>query len=487
MKQSKAFDILIYMSDQHAADVAGFMGDTMVRTPNLDRIAAKSTVFTNAYTSCPLCVPARASFMTGRMPSQIGVFGNDDAYGSQNPTFVHSLGINGYETVLCGRMHFIGGDQRHGFEKRIAGDICPSLWGDNFSKRDDMGDYRNTFAQKTCLQVIGPGDSPVLAYDRYVAETALDYLSQNHDRPQMMVVGTYGPHFPYAADEEKMEYYRKVLAGTCREEQIGEGSEAVREKMQYPEEPDLLEVRAAYYAMVETMDEQVGQVYDAFLDYVSQSGRPGIFIYLSDHGDQIGYKHLFGKQTFYEYSAKIPMMIQIEGTEAKRYEDPVSIMDLGSTLCGLTGSPIPPLWEGEDLSAGVRGEAPLKRGKPVVSEFFDRGGGLQRMGLMIREGDFKYISYEGDVIEELLFCMEKDPEERTNLAGKEPIAGHFRQLAKAESARRKPSWQLWKEQKTNSQFLKQWGSCYPELDSEMWLPPADSVHVRPENKRPRYY
>lgn len=486
MRQPDAYDILIYMSDQHAGPVAGFMGDQLVKTPNLDRIAKNSTVFCNAYTSCPLCVPARASFMTGRVPSELGVFGNDDAYSSQNATFVHSLAAAGYETVLCGRMHFIGEEQRHGFEKRIAGDISPGLWGENFSQREDMGDYRRTFAQKTCLEVIGPGDSPVLAYDRYVTGQALKYLSEDHERPQMMLVGTFAPHFPYAAEEKKMAYYREILSHTAADEDMDYSMDCVKGKMQYPDRGDLIEVKAAYYAMVETMDEQVGTVYDAFSNYLSRSGRKGIFVYLSDHGDQIGYKHLFGKQTFFEYSAKIPWLVSVEGIEGKRVEAPVSIMDVGSTVCGLVHAELPPCWQGEDLSGVVTGGELKPRKNLVVSEFFDDMDGRCRVGVMVREDQYKYIAYDG-VREELLFQLEEDPGERRNLAGRDPVSGIYKEEAARQLEIRRGRVAVREKQKQNAEFLKHWGSKYPEKGTGLWMPPPQSVAVRPENKRAKYY
>jgi choline-sulfatase len=88
-------DILIFLSDQHAGYCAGYAGDRVVRTPNLDRLAASGTVFDSAYTSCPLCVPARMSLLSGQLPSKTGIFTNDDSLASGQATFLHSLGAAG--------------------------------------------------------------------------------------------------------------------------------------------------------------------------------------------------------------------------------------------------------------------------------------------------------------------------------------------------------------------------------------------------------
>ena len=118
-------DICLFFSDQHAFLQQHYVGNGILRTPNLDRIASEGVAFMNNYTPYPLCVPARMSLMSGQLASKCGVMGNFSVLDSSRATFAHSLNSIGYETVLCGRMHFVGPDQRHGFSKRIAGDITP--------------------------------------------------------------------------------------------------------------------------------------------------------------------------------------------------------------------------------------------------------------------------------------------------------------------------------------------------------------------------
>lgn len=464
------YEIMIYLSDQHAADVVGFMGDPVVRTPNLDRLAKAGCVFRNAYTPCPLCVPARAAMMTGRMPSELGVFGNDDAYCSQHGTFAHAFGAAGYETVLCGRMHFVGEEQRHGFEKRIARDFSPSLWGNPSESRPAMGDFGRSLYQKWCLEVIGEGDSPVRAYDRYVTEEAVTYLKNPHERPQMMVVGTYAPHFPYVGSPEKMEYYRKRVMDTFHNKGKSFAMDAVEGKHQYTTEHNLIELRSAYYAMIEEMDEQIGLVYGAWREYLAKKGAKGIFVYLSDHGDQIGEKAIYGKQTFFEYSAKIPMVIQIDGVEPPDVRQPSSLLDLGSTLCGLAGISAPPLSEGADWSLWLKENVPVER-NAVYSEYFDTVDGRDTIGIMIREKQFKYISYSGFEKQDAMFDLESDPYERRNLAGESPEADKFKILARGQQERREQYLRIRREKKDDSLFLAKWGAYFREEDDTLWTPP----------------
>ena len=116
-------NLLIVLSDQHSPHVAGGAGDPFARTPNLDRLSREGTRFRSAYCPAPLCVPSRMALLTGQFPCDLRIWTNSAVLSPQVPTFAHQLARTGYETVLCGRMHFVGEDQRHGFESRLVGDV----------------------------------------------------------------------------------------------------------------------------------------------------------------------------------------------------------------------------------------------------------------------------------------------------------------------------------------------------------------------------
>lgn len=120
-------NFLVIMSDQHNPRLMGTAGNSVIRTPNLDRLAARGVQFDHAYCGSPLCVPSRMTFLTGQHCSDVDVWSLGCCLGSEEPTFLHSLTAADYETVLCGRMHFVGPDQRHGFESRIIGDVHARL------------------------------------------------------------------------------------------------------------------------------------------------------------------------------------------------------------------------------------------------------------------------------------------------------------------------------------------------------------------------
>ena len=119
-------NILLIVSDQMVAALTGAYGHPVVRTPHLDRLVEKGVRYDAAYTAFPLCAPGRACLMTGRHASEIGAWDNGALLAADQPTFAHYLSDAGYDTVLSGKMHFIGPDQLHGFGRRLTTDIYSS-------------------------------------------------------------------------------------------------------------------------------------------------------------------------------------------------------------------------------------------------------------------------------------------------------------------------------------------------------------------------
>lgn len=424
-------DILLFMSDQHAPQ---FMSgaEVPVDTPNLDKLRQEGTTFSEAYTACPLCVPARMAMLSGMRASHTGIFTNSDALPNTLPTFLHHLVEAGYETVLVGRMHFIGPDQRHGFTKRIAPDFTSTGWARPPWVKEDFGVHAQTMGYKWCTHVVGGGQSPVLCYDEMIAREAERYLAQPHQKPQFIVVGTYGPHFPYVAPPDLFYKYLKVaqLPATfgTKENFMNPLLCKLREVNARPEVG--LACQAAYRGMIEHMDGLIGRVRYAFDGFVQTRGTSHLFGYLSDHGDTIGEHGIFGKKTFFEKSVKIPLLFA--GTDVaagRRWREPVSILDIGPTVCSWAGAQLPERAEGESLAEILRGnDAPS--GRVVLSESVDKDPeGLWTYGCMIRKGHFKFVSYHRYENQDMLFDVTEDPLEQKNLASEQPgLCEEFRFL-----------------------------------------------------------
>ena len=444
-------DILVFMSDQHGGKFMSHTGDDLVRTPNLDRIAENGVSFTNAYTSCPLCVPARMSFLTGQLPARSKIYSNHQALPSDQATFLHSLVAEGYETVLCGRMHFQGPDQRHGFSKRIFGDMTPTQWNSkNRSMRDNRGPkLAPTNLDPFALAYSGKGFSAVLEYDRLVIDAAMAYLNQEHDKPQCVVIGTYGPHSPYIAPPDLYDYYRekidlpRSMKNNPNFDTIQTRSFVAIQKKCYqvlhPEkeisEAEILATRAAYLGMVEYQDQLIGEIKGAWDTFLQKHNREGLFVYTSDHGQQNGEKGIFGKVNFFEESACIPFIFEGHGVKQHtQINSPVSLMDIAPTLCEITGAQAPPGQDGQSLTSVLKnGEDdparevlsdifPVQKGYKILKEVFAEID-LEKVavpGRMLRSGKWKYIHYYENDEDDLLFDLEKDPYEQSNAIESNP-------------------------------------------------------------------
>ena len=468
-------DILIYMSDQHGADYCSW-GNVIVDTPVLQDMAAKGTRFSQAYSPCPLCVPARMSMMSAQLPQNTGVYNNKFTLSNLTPCFTHALVEAGYETVLIGRMHFIGRDQRHGFTKRLAGDVTPVSWKKPFGKiAKERGKTVRAFSPDGSTELVGAGDSIVTDYDRWVLDTAMDYLSQEHEKPQFILVGTFGPHSPYITSSEM---YRKYLRQESFPEffRKGELPEYIKEipplnarvRPASLSESDALACRAAYLGLIETMDTQIGQLRSAFHSFSEKRGNGAVFGYVSDHGDMAGERRMYGKTCFFDKSAKIPMLFEGTGiTPGQVVDTPVSLLDIGPTVCELAGAKFQ-TEDARSLAAqlfGDQGDAE----RIVVSQVMESSEDYGPVsGVMLRWKQYKYILYHHWEDRALLFDMEQDPMETHNLSAELPeLAACF-----AEKAAQTCNFSQMEQQFRQSQRISRLLECYEAAagfdDSERW-------------------
>lgn len=473
-------DILIFMSDQHTPYISGWESG-LVDTPNLDKLCMDGTRFDEVYTACPLCVPARMAMMSGLRAQKTGIFTNFDSFPNTQPSIFHPLVEVGYETVLCGRMHFVGIDQRHGFTRRIAADTTPVGWSRPVERlRAERGEFVTTYGAPGSTKFVGGGESPVVNYDKMVIQAVIDYLSEPHEKPQCIVVGTYGPHFPYVAPKE---LFLKYMERAKIPEMFRERPEYMNPILEKQCNRDVSDEKvrgaiAAYCGLVELMDAQIGQVREKFNDFTRRSGREGIFCYLSDHGDQLGDRGIFGKDNFFEKSSKIPMIFAGSNIVARQVrKEAASILDMGPTLWELLQSETLPEYDGISLLPALRGEVTdLER--IVACEHLHKQGKEYVYGLMLKQKNYKYISYNG--LNEMLFDTKKDPLECNNILSLHPkLVKHFRQFAvKLKSPEKIEQEQLLHEQKIR--WFRTWEATAGLDESERWKDNPPDARTKPE-------
>ncbi|PRY24894.1 choline-sulfatase [Aliiruegeria haliotis] len=413
-------NILILMVDQLNGTLFPDGPADWLHAPNLRRLAERSVRFANCYTGSPLCAPGRASFMSGELPSVTGVYDNAAEFPSDLPTYAHHLRRAGYHTSLSGKMHFVGPDQMHGFEERLTTDIYPADfgWTPDYRKPGERIDwwYHNMGS------VTGAGVAEIsnqMEYDDEVAHCAsrkLYDLARRHDeRPWCLTVSFTHPHDPYLARRrfwdlyEECEHLLPEVAAMPYAEHDPHSQRIfdANDWRSYDiSEDDIRRSRRAYFANISYLDEKIGE----FLDILQATDQEATILFVSDHGDMLGERGLWFKMTFFEGSARVPMMISAPGLAPGRIDHPVSTIDVCPTLCDLAGismEEIAPWTQGRSLLPVIGG---AERGM-VPMEYAAEASYAPLVAL--RAGRFKYTRCALDP--EQLFDLEADPNELTNL------------------------------------------------------------------------
>ncbi len=415
-------DILVIMSDQHNKQVLGCYGDPVARTPNLDRLAGAGFRFDQAYCPAPLCVPSRMSFMTARNPSANQVWHNGHVLSSGIPTWPDHLNWAGYETTLIGRMHFLGPDQRHGFTRRLLGDLR-APW--KYIPRVACGQCGAS------VRVAGTGTSAYAWYDEQVADAACEFIRQRargrSDVPFAATVGFLQPHAPYVAPPDLFEYYLARLAPPDAEENPPEQVSRHRRMHAFEEGIGAMQAqaaRAAYYGMCENLDRLIGKILGALEDS-GLADRTWV-VYCSDHGDMLGEHGCWFKSTYYEGSAGIPLIIRPPGglPALAASETLTSLMDLGPTFCDLADAPPMAAADGQSLGGVLAGIHETVNRTAVFAELSHDQYAPEVPSRMIRSGPWKlWQAIYPDGPQTVMFNLEDDPRETRNLAEYPEYAG----------------------------------------------------------------
>lgn len=468
-------NIIYFMSDQHNASVLGCAGDPYVKTPHMDKLAASGTMLENCYTNSPLCGPSRASMLSGLLPSETGIYNNMQCLPSDKATFAHALSVAGYETVLSGRMHFVGPDQRHGFEKRFVGDITPSFFGmDN--EAEIYGPLKRTSNQKRIgIEKSGAGHSAVLDFDNDVVDEACSYIKDREDeRPLFMTIGLYGPHSPYICPKDLFDYYYNVLPmpKEITDEFRNNVHPAIkgwydRRALNNITTEEIRRVRAAYYGMVTYVDNLLGKVLETVEAQLGLENT--LIIYGSDHGDNIGEHGLFWKTNFYEGSSRVPAIFSWKNVipENTKIKGLTSLLDFAPTLIDFAQAPNLPKMQGESLLSCLTRGQEVEEDRVVISQLGDIKG--DPPSAMIRQGDYKLINHYGYDIPQL-FNLASDPGELVDLASDEKYEDIKRALEKELTMYWDPE-KAYKDLQNNLahfDILQKWGHMTDVKPIEEW-------------------
>ena len=415
----KRQNILFVMADQMSAKALPFYGHPVVKAETLSRIAREGVVFENAYCNSPLCGPSRLSMMSGLLPSKVGGYDNAPEFSSAIPTFAHYLRLAGYRTCLSGKMHFAGPDQLHGYEERLTTDIYPSDfgWTPNWAEPDAklaFQDMQNVLETGPCLRSmqIDYDDDVNTQAERWLYDRARDAS----DKPFMLTVSFTSPHDPYVARPEFWDMYRDEEIDLPEHPEAEPDAHSARILEHYSiakatvTDADLRRMRHGYYASIEYIDSKLA----ALLAVLEETGldQNTIVVFASDHGDMMGERGLYYKKTFFEWSARVPLIFWAPGQLSPACcPQPVSLLDILPTFADLAGASDKVL-ETDGLSL-----VPALQGQPlpdriIPAEFLAEG--VYEPTFMLRDDDCKLLYSETDP--PVLFDLSLDPVETKNRA-----------------------------------------------------------------------
>lgn len=421
----KPTNLLFIFSDEHDPRYMGCSGHPFVKTPNMDRLAARGTRFANAWTPCPICVPTRASLPTGRYVHEIGYWDNAIAYDGRVPGWGHRLQAEGMRVESIGKLHYTNDTDPTGFDRQeesmhIQGGIG-LLWG---AVRDPMA--AKAGERSPLFDELGAGTSSYNRYDTRIADLAVDWLGQRaaapDDKPWMLFLGLVAPHMPLMVPQKYLDLYppERIDLPKMMPRDGFKRHPWVERMVQYWDHDATLgtdERRklaiACYFGLITFLDEQVGRILGALeANGLLESTR---VIYTTDHGDNLGSRGLWNKCVMYRESTAIPMIMAGPGIAQGRvcntnvnlidvYPSVLDCMDLAATAQEKT---LP----GKSLFA--IGAKPDDRERIGFSEY--HAVGAASGAFMLTSGRYKYHHYVGYPSE--LFDIEADFEETRDLAG----------------------------------------------------------------------
>lgn len=347
-------NILHFFVDQMRFDGIGALSNSGIQTPNLDRLVRRGTAFTNAYSPCPVCVPARCSMIYGQYPHNTGCYENESMPTDGRATFMDILSETGYNTHAVGKCHFTPDPLAlRGFRSRETQEELP----DNVSNDDYLTHlHKNGFPY-----IIDPhGVRGEMYYvpqvsqlpqefhpTQWIGDRSVEFIknSDNTKEPWYLFSSFVHPHPPFSPPTPWHKLYGPdevplPLLPPSREHLLTYVNQ-VQNRYKYRDQGFDLNlvrvIRAYYFSCISFIDFQVGRILSA-LEHTT-GGDNTLVIFSSDHGEYLGDYGCFGKRGIHDAAVRIPLVIsQLETFDTGRMNDtPVSLVDIAPTICRTAG------------------------------------------------------------------------------------------------------------------------------------------------------
>jgi uncharacterized sulfatase len=438
-------NVLLIAADDLNNDLGSY-GHPMVKSPNLDRLAARGVRFDRAYNQFPLCSPSRTSLMTGLRPDTTGVYDLQKHFRSVLPDVVTLSQLfqrNGYSAARVGKIYHYGNPGQIGTD----GLDDPKSWNLVVNPKGVDKDEEKVLVNHTPSRGLGSSLSLYASpasdeqhTDGKVAAETIKLLEQGRDQLFFIAAGFYRPHCPYIAPKKYFDLYpiEKIAAPQFSPGELAKTPEAalwINQPHFGVKEQAQREAIQAYYASISFLDANVGRLLDA-LDRLKLTDNT-IIVFWSDHGYLLGQHGQWMKQTLFEGSARNPLIIAGPGVaKGKASGRTVELLDIYPTLadlCGLAGAP-------KNLAG--RSLRPLlnhpnaRWDKPAITQVRRGGGNNVFMGYSVRTERWRYTEWDDGRKGLELYDEAKDPRELNNLANNPKYAKIVAEMKKLlQSAR----------------------------------------------------
>ncbi|MFN0084773.1 MAG: sulfatase [Blastocatellia bacterium] len=438
---------VLFISVDDLNNDLGCYGHAMVKSPNIDRLAARGVRFDRAYCQFPLCSPSRSSMMTGLRPDALGVYDLRKHFRETLPDVVTMAQLfrrNEYFAARVGKIFHYGNPGQIGTDGL---DDEPS-WDQRVNPRGIDKDEESAVTNLTPGIGLGSAfafyESPApdeAHTDGIVASETIRLLEKNRDRPFFIAAGFYRPHTPYISPKKYFDLYplEKISAARVTAEEMTNYP-----KPAVPRDPAKFGVDEmgqrrtirAYYAAISFLDANVGRVLDA-LDRLGLA-ESTIVVFWSDHGYLLGQHGQWQKTTLFEGSARTPLIVAGPGVTAKGKASgrTVEALDLYPTLadlCGLRGAP--PNLAGESLRPLLRNPR-AGWNKPALTQQLRTIQGSAIMGYSLRDERYRYTEWDEGRAGRELYDYRNDPRESRNVAA-DPRYANIASRLKAQLSQQK--------------------------------------------------
>ena len=418
--EKKKYNILFIAADDLNNDI-GCYGNTFVKTPNIDRLAKMGVKFDKAYNQFPLCSPSRSSLLTGQRPDVTGIYELQTHFRKNLPdvvTLPQLFKNNNYYSARVGKIYHYG----------VPGQIGTDGLDDPISWNHKVNPKGRDKAEESQVKNLTPKRAlgSALAYlategtddehtDGMIANEAIKILEEKKNESFFLAVGFFRPHSPYIAPKKYFEQY--PLDKVPLPKEIANDLDDIPDAALFTKpahwgltEPERREALRAYYATISFMDAQVGKLLDA-LDRLKLTDNT-IIVFWSDHGYNVGQHGQWMKQSLFENSARVPLIISVPGgTEGKSSGRTVELLDIYPTLAELCGFTPPQKLQGASLTPLLK-KPDAKWDKPAYTQVRR----AQIFGRSVRTERFRYTEWDEGRAGVELYDHSKDPDEFTNLA-----------------------------------------------------------------------